>query len=263
MLTQGQIQAASDLLYRHWQEDRRLAALPEALRPATRAEGYAIQALLEARSQAPLFGWKIAATSRDGQAHLKVDGPLAGRLLAERVHDSGAVLAFGRNHMRVAEPEFAFRIGRALAPRATPFGRDEVLDAVESPHPAIEVPDSRFEDFTSVGAAQLIADNACARSLVLGWAAPASWRALDLAGHVVVGSVAGKLRREGSGANVLGDPRIALTWLANELSGLGLGLGAGQMVTTGTCLKPLPLAPADQVLADFGVLGTVAARFGL
>ena len=54
MLDEQQQQAASDLLYRHWREGRRLPALPEPLRPATRAEGYAIQALLEPRSARPL-----------------------------------------------------------------------------------------------------------------------------------------------------------------------------------------------------------------
>src|SRR5687767_15767895 len=102
---------AGDLLWAHWQEGRRMAELPPDVRPRTRAEGYDIQATLESRTAAPLFGWKIAATSRAGQAHIGVDGPLAGRLLGERVFDSGAELPLGKNHMRVAEAEF--EIGRA------------------------------------------------------------------------------------------------------------------------------------------------------
>lgn len=262
MLNQDQVQAASDLLYGHWREERRLPSLPEGLRPTSRAEGYAIQARLEGRSAAPLFGWKIAATSSEGQAHIAVDGPMAGRLLAEQVRESGSELPLGANLMRVAEPEFAFRMARALPPQGAPYGRDEVLDAVDTLHPAIELPDSRFDDFTTVGAAQLIADNACAHYFVLGPAAPAHWRTLDLARHGLLGSVAGREQREGSGANVLGDPRIALTWLANELSGLGIPLGAGQVVTTGTSLAPLPIAPGDTVEADFGVLGKVTLRVG-
>ena len=252
--------AAADLLWDHWEHGRRLAAIPERLRPQTRAEGYAVQAHLEARSSAPLFGWKIAATSLAGQAHINVDGPLAGRLLRERAFESGAALPFGANHMRVAEAEFAFRMARDLPPRAVPYTVAEVLDAVGTLHPAIEVPDSRFEDFTTVGAAQLIADNACAHLFVLGAATAAPWRTVDLVEHQVVGSVAGSLTREGKGANVLGDPRVALAWLANELSGLGIPLRAGQVVTTGTCLVPLPIEPGSQVRADFGVLGSVSAR---
>ena len=136
-------QAASDLLFNHWRGGTVLDALPDALRPATREEGYAVQARLEARSPHPLFGWKIAATSTAGQQHINVDGPLAGRLLAEMVSESGAVLPFGANRMRVAEAEFAFRMGRDLL-RAPRLYVDEVMAAVATLHPAIEVPDSRF-----------------------------------------------------------------------------------------------------------------------
>ncbi|WP_237214982.1 2-keto-4-pentenoate hydratase [Falsiroseomonas oryziterrae] len=253
--------AASDLLVRHWRAGTVLAGLPDALRPASRAEGYAIQARLERLSAQPLFGWKIAATSTAGQRHIGVDGPLAGRLLAEMVHRDGATLPFGANRMRVAEAEFAFRMARDLPPRTEPYTQAEVLDAVAALHTAIEVPDSRFADFATAGAAQLVADNACAHLFVLGPEAPASWRGLDLAAHRVTGRVAGKLEREGQGANVLGDPRIALAWLANELSRHGVTLGAGQVVTTGTCLVPMEVAPGDEVSAEYGVLGRVGMRF--
>ncbi len=261
MLNDEQMRAASDLLWRHWREGQRLADLPEQMRPSTRRDAYAIQALLEQRGAAPLFGWKIAATSEAGQAHIGVDGPIAGRLLAERARDSGAALAFGANNMRVAEPEFAFRMARDLEPREAPYEVGEVVSAVDTLHPAIEVPDSRYQDFTVVGAPQLIADNACAHDFVLGPAAPGSWRELDLVEHRVRASVAGKAEHEGKGANVLGDPRIALTWLANELSAHGVALKAGRVVTTGTCATPLPVAPGDAVSADFGALGTVTLRF--
>jgi 2-keto-4-pentenoate hydratase len=253
-------QAASDLLFGHWRGGTVLDALPEALRPATRAEGYAVQARLEARSPRPLFGWKIAATSAAGQQHINVDGPLAGRLLAEMMSEGGAVLPFGANRMRVAEAEFAFRMGRDLAPRAGPYTVDEVMASVAALHPAIEVPDSRFADFTRAGAVQLIADNACAHQFVLGPPAAADWRGMDLAAHPVRGSVDGAVA-EGRGANALGDPRLALAWLANELSGLGITLAAGQVVTTGTCVVPMPIGPGVEVVADLGILGTTTMRF--
>ena len=259
-----QTRKASELLWDCWQQGRRLPSIPADISPRTREDGYAVQALLEERSAAPLFGWKIAATSAAGQAHINVTGPLAGRLLAERAIDlSGgardAVLAFGVNHMKVAEAEFAFRMGRDLPPRDQPYAVDEVLAAVATLHPAIEVPDSRFDDFTIVGAPQLIADNACAHQFVLGPAATVDWRALDLVEHKAIGT-AGSLTREGKGANVLGDPRVALAWLANELSSLGMTLKAGEVVTTGTCLVPLPIQAGDQITVDFGALGGLTAR---
>ena len=253
-------QAASDVLWRHWRAGTVLDTLPEAFRPETREEGYAVQALLEARSARPLFGWKIAATSAAGQAHINVDGPLAGRLLAEMVAEGGASLPFGANRMRVAEAEFAFRMGRDLPPRDAPYTVEEVVAAAASLHPAIEVPDSRFADFTRAGAPQLIADDACAHRFVLGPASGADWCGLDLAAHPVRGSVGGVVA-EGRGANALGDPRLALAWLANELSGLGVTLAAGQVVTTGTCVGPMPVSPGVEVAADLGILGRTTLRF--
>jgi 2-keto-4-pentenoate hydratase len=251
---------ASNLLWERWAAGRRLAEIPAEMRPVSRADGYAVQAMLERRTAHPLFGWKIAATSTAGQKHINVDGPLAGRLLKERAFESGVTVPFGHNHMRVAEAEFAFRMGRDLTPRWGPITVDEALEATASLHPAIEIPDSRYDDFTVVGAPQLIADNACAHYFVLGSEAPPSWRDLDLAAHPVAGEIVGKVSREGIGSNVLGDPRIALAWLANELSGLGITLRAGQVVTTGTCLVPLEIAPGDHVRMDFGVLGRVECR---
>ncbi|SDB07962.1 2-keto-4-pentenoate hydratase [Belnapia rosea] len=261
MLDDGAAEAAAALLWQHWREGRRLAALPASMRPSSRAEGYAIQSRLEGRDGQPLFGWKIAATSKAGQAHIGVDGPLAGRILASQVFPDGAEVPLGANAMLVAEPEFVFRLARGLPPRSTPYEQAEVMDAVGALHLGIEVPDSRFEDFATAGGPQLIADNACAHQFVLGPEAPADWCGLDLAAHPVTARVGERYGREGIGANVLGDPRIALTWLANELSAHGPGLAAGQYVTTGTCMVPLEIMAGDAVRADFGRLGSLAVRF--
>jgi 2-keto-4-pentenoate hydratase len=83
---------------------------------------------------------------------------------------------------------------------------------------------------------------------------------MDFAAHLVRGVVDGKAA-EGRGANALGDPRLALAWLANELSGLGVTLAAGQVVTTGTCVVPMPVAPGVEVVADLGILGATRMRF--
>lgn len=256
---------AADTLWSHWQAGTVLDALPDTCRPRARAEGYAAQAQLPLVSGREVEGWKIAATSAVGQAHINVGGPLAGRLLSGQIIAAGGTVPSAGNRMRVAEPEMAFRMARDLPPRPEPYGVDEVLAAVASLHPALEVPDSRFADFTAAGEAQLLADNACARHFVPGPAAPDGWRALDLSAHAVQAHVTPAhdlaWSRHGTGAAVLGDPRIALTWLVNELSSLGIALQAGHYVTTGTCMVPLELKPGDAVVADFGALGQVSMRF--
>src|SRR5215213_1952800 len=137
MGTERAVASAADIVWEHWRDGRRMAALPEPLRPRTRADGYAIQGALAARSPHPIFGWKIAATSVAGQRHINVDGPLAGRLFRERVFEPGAEVPLAGNSMRVAEAEFAFRMAADLPPRGTAYTVDEVLDAVATLHPAI------------------------------------------------------------------------------------------------------------------------------
>jgi 2-keto-4-pentenoate hydratase len=259
-MDKDQIAAASSMLVKHWRGGTKIEALEGPLRPRTRAEGYAIQAALESQSKARLFGWKIAATSEAGQKHINVRGPMAGRLMSDTVIADGGTAPMTGNEMRVGEPEFAFRMGRDLPPRTRPYRVDEVLAAVDSLHPAIEIPDSRFADFVSAGEAQLVADNACAHLFVLGAPTTADWRARDLIEERPEITLRGQ-RYVGHGKNVLGDPRAALAWLANELSGLGITLRAGQVVTTGTCHPPLPIQAGDHLAADFGVLGKVSVGF--
>jgi 2-keto-4-pentenoate hydratase len=245
-------------MWRNWQDGTVIAGLPAELAPASRADGYAIQAHYERYSSSPRAGWKIAATSAAGQAHINVDGPIAGRILAERIQEDGAVVSIDGNRMRVCEPEFGFRFGEDVPARPEPYSVEEVMDKVGDLHLTLELPDSRFTDFTRVGTAGLIADDACARDLVVSGPVSASWQPIDLSRHTVAAQVAGRYSREGSGANVLGDPRVALTWLVNELSGLGIDIGAGEMVTTGTCMNPLEIEAGDHITADFGMLGAIS-----
>jgi 2-keto-4-pentenoate hydratase len=253
---------AAALIWRHWQNGSVMDGLPPGIKPATRAEGYAIQAHLEQYSSKPRAGWKIAATSRAGQQHIGVDGPIAGRLQAEFLREDGATISITTNRMRVCEPEFAFRFGTDLSARSDAYTVEEVMAAVADLHLALEVPDSRFSDFAAAGGPSLIAEAACAWELVVGSAVQADWRALDLSQHTVTGHVEGRYEREGSGGNVLGDPRIALMWLVNELSGLGIDICAGELVTTGASVPPLEIEPGDRILADFGVLGQVSVSLG-
>ena len=170
-------QTVSDLLFELWRTGGITDALPAGLAPASRRDAYAIQALIEKRSARPRFGWKIAATSKAGQAHIGIGGPIAGRLIAERAFADAARLRFGANRMRVAEPEFAFRFGRDIVPRDAPYGVEEVLAAVASLHPAIEIPNfalRRFRPYRRVRADR----RQCLRACVRAWSCGASQLAL-------------------------------------------------------------------------------------
>ena len=258
--------SAAQTLWAHWRDGSTLENLSGDARPATRAEGYAIQVRLTEVAGQSVSGWKIAATSKVGQAHINVSGPLAGRLLASQILEEGATVPSFGNRMRVAEPEMAFTLGKALGPRATAYAMDEVMAAVATLHPALEMPNSRFAKFTAAGEAQLVADCACAHHFMLGTAASDEWRKLDLSKHKVHVKVTkpdgSTWTRDGIGEAVLGDPRIAMTWIVNELTSQGLTLDAGLFFTTGTCMAPIEIEPGDLVEAEFGVLGKISMKFG-
>jgi len=247
---------AAKILWEAWRQGARLPSLPERCRPRDRAEGYAIQAELVRLSGQRVAGWKIAATSQAGQRHLNVDGPLAGPLLA----GLESTIDLRPNRMRLAEAEFAFRMAAPLPPRGSPYTYDEVKAATASVHPAIEVPDSRYDDVTSVGAPQLIADAACAWWAKVAETGAADWRDRDLDAHPVAVFKNGRLVAEGRGENV-GGPLRALAWVANELATYAGGLGAGDLVITGTCIEPVPIAPGERLRLDFGDLGAIEAAF--
>ncbi|GAA2545224.1 2-keto-4-pentenoate hydratase [Pseudonocardia hydrocarbonoxydans] len=237
----------AELLWAAWRRGERMTALPEP--PADEAAGMAVQNALR-----PLvgesYGWKIAATSAAGQAHVRVSGPLPGPLFTRFRFAPGDVLPSHDLHMRVAEAEFAFRLGADVHPG------DDVLAAVDALHLAVELPDSRFVDFAAVGPAQLLADAACASRFVLGPEVP-DWRGLDLSTAGTALWINGAEAARGTGAAVLGDPRTALAWLAAELPRFGHRLRAGDVVTTGTTTPPPTVGPGDAVRADFGELGSV------
>lgn len=257
-MTDTRAAEAAGHIWTAWRAGARLGALPDGCRPRTLEEGYAAQDALAAHAGAA-YGWKIAATSAEGRRHIGVTAPLAGRLFARFALADGAAVAAAGLHMAVAEPEFAFRFARAIPPGPERTVAD-VLGAVDALHLAIEVPDTRFDDFANAGAPQLLADDACAGYFVLGPRVE-GWRGVDLpSAPVAIGDDAGHVH-EGSGANALGDPRLALAWLVNDRARRGIAIAAGDVVTTGTCARPLPIAPGRVVTARFGVLGAVTVRF--
>jgi 2-keto-4-pentenoate hydratase len=244
------------LVWSAWRSGERIEALPAPVRPASIADGWAAQCELGALA-GPSYGWKIAATSAAGQAHIGVGGPLPGPLFERFRYEPGAVLPSGDLHMKVVEAEFAFRLGRDVPPGAS---AETLAAAIAALHLAIEVPDSRFVDFPTVGGPSLVADAACAGFFVLG-PEVAGWRGDDLAGRATRIEVNGQLAATGRGDAVLGAPETALAWRAQELARLGSGLRAGQVVTTGTTTAPPVIGPGDEVRASFEDYGEVRISF--
>jgi 2-keto-4-pentenoate hydratase len=247
---------------------KRLPELPATIRPKTPDEGYVVQDGLVERLLAhyggSVIGYKIACTNVTAQRQLHVDAPFSGRLLSafyfESSPEKAARVEAGQFFMRVVEAEFAFEMARDLPSATAPRSREEIAAAVKGVLPGIEIVDSRFDDWTSIGAPSLIADNACNAAWVKGRLV-ADWQHIDLAAQAVRVTVNGKVLREGRGSNVLGHPLHALEWLVNNLSARGLGLKAGQYVTTGVTTEVYMADRGDRITADFGPVGSVDLDF--
>jgi len=220
-------------------------------------EAYRVQAAVVALLGDSVAGYKIACTSPIAQRHLGLSEPFVGRLLGKRIHASPARLAAAQQRFFVAEPEYAFTMGRDLPARDTPYGEEEVADAVESLHPAFELVGSAYgAAWQEVGAAALIADNAVHVALVLG-PGRRNWRDLDCVHATVALSIDGSAHSSGTGVQALGGPVRALAWLAGHLGRRGEGLRSGQVITTGVVTEVAALGTGQTALADFGQLGSV------
>ena len=231
--------------------------LPKQLRPKSYEQAYSIQSKQDEFSTSRI-GWKIAATSKAGQAHIGVNEPLIGRLNSKMLVKQGRPVSLWSNRMKVAEAEFVFKFEKNVSPRKKLYEHDEVIDFISDLYLGLEFPNSRFNDFATVGFLSLIADNACAHQFMLGPLVPEIWRDMKLSSHSVKGIISDSKIYYGTGANVLGDPKKALLWFVNEASKYNITIKAGEIVTTGTCTIPMRIAPEDRLVVDFGKLGSMS-----
>jgi 2-keto-4-pentenoate hydratase len=259
-LSGQQIEAAATTLIGARRAVTALDALASAQRPATLAEGYAIQDAVRRAWGERVVGWKVGATAKPVQEKFGVPEPFAGPFFAPDTHASPGRVEARRFVHRAIESEFAFRFGVALPARATKYARNDILAAVDAIVPAIELVGPRFKDLLFGRAPTAVADCAVNAGFVLG-TPETDWRGLDLVRHAVRLTVDGKLTAKGTGALVLGDPLNVLDWAVEHLRTRGIAIEAGQLVSTGTTTGVVFLEPGERAIADFGSLGTVEVMY--
>ncbi|ABM95081.1 2-keto-4-pentenoate hydratase [Methylibium petroleiphilum] len=241
-----------------------VACTPTALLSSSHPEldvsdAYAIQAATLRRRGMPAVGFKLGYTSAAMRAQMNIDQPNFGVLTeAHRLGVDGHTIDRGRLiHPRV-EPEIALRLGRELA--GAGHDRASVSRHLDAVMPALEVVDTRYPDyrFTLV---DNIADNSSSAGFVTGPALP--WQeGFDLGAVEVELRIDGQTVDRGRGADAMGDPLLALAWLAGFLAERGLAVPAGAVVLTGGLTRAQPAERGQFVEAGFGWLGRVQARFG-
>lgn len=252
------IEAAARLLYDARQQKATMAALPAAARPTTVAEGYAIQDRLAGLSDEPTLAWKVGAWGSALQGRLGLDAPFSGRYQAPYVVEHPAVLGWERFASRPGlECEVGVRLGSDLGPGDGPFTGDSVRDALDALVPAIEIVSGRFAEPMQCGGPSLVADNGMSGYLVLG--APVA-----IADAPPFDEIHATLRINGDTAaegdlHAAGfDPIEVVAWLAGQLTGRGITLSAGSVVSTGSLTGLWPARPGDAAVADLGRLGRLS-----
>ncbi len=239
-----------------WQApERRLAAWPGAeVRDA--AEGYRLQRAVMARL-GEIGGWKVGAPGPQAPPSC-APMPASGMLVA------GAQAGPASVSLRVfpaplVESEICLVLGRDVAPRGEAYSEEEVMDAVESCHPALEILQSRFLDEGVLSPAGRLADLLGHGGFVRGEAIQ-GWRAVDFAGLGVVQAVSGQGAVEGWGNPAGGMARL-LCWLANEGAREAGGLRAGQVVTCGSWTGKTAVGGPAEVCVRFEGAAELRVRF--
>lgn len=225
--------------------------------------GYAIQSAAAAtrigEQSERQIGYKIGATNQLAKDILGLTEPFFGRIFAGRAAPSGTTWDLREGVDLVAEPEIALRISRDLPPGGAPFDASAIEAVTDALMPVIEIVTCCFVPWTEAGAPLLIADNGAHGGWVHGTPIE-DWSGFDPMGTEITayGMADGPLT--GSGRAVDGGPFGAAAWLANRLAAQGIGLKAGDVISTGTVTAPIPLQPGQALSADFASLGTVSVR---
>ena len=247
----------ANIIWNHWQNGTLIDDITaiDDIAPKDRTDGYKVQKYLNEFSSKDIFGWKIAASNKAGQEHIGARSPLAGVLLEEKKNNYNESIKLLPNQMLVAEVEFIFKMKHDLDFNKSNYSDQDTLSIIESLYAGIELPDSRFLNYTEVGEANLIADNACANQFILGPRLSDDWKNKNLKDQKVSISVNDEISEHGLGENVFGSPILALKWLLNELLEFKIPLKKDHFVSTGTVTKPIPIKKGDIVKADYSDLG--------
>jgi 2-keto-4-pentenoate hydratase len=232
----------------------------------TSEQAYRVQSLVHAVlwPGAEATVWKAGADSRDSL-------PTAAPIVPSLVFENGATLSSPSFPVRIVEAEIAYRFGIDLPPRDIPYSTDEVLEAVETMHAAIEVVTPRIVDFQTASSSAKLADHGINGAFVLGDSIK-SWRKIDLRKQKATLSFQGKVQQSVEGSHALGNPSVLLPWFVahlgrlptwDDVAGPPRGVKAGDVVTTGSWTKVIEAKPKQRVEVEFPGIGRASLSFAV
>ncbi len=229
-----------------------IADLPVNLQPTTLDEAYFVQDTMMV-AYGEIGGWKVGAPNAEAT-------PIFAPMPKDWIGPDGSLLAGVTHRYRGVEGEVAFLLAHDLPPRETPYTRDEVVAAIASCHPAIEVIESGLLDPTAATRMSMLADMQMHGGFIYG-PEYAAWKSVDFPQERVVLAVDGVVRVERTGSNTAGDLMRLLPWLANEGAARTGGLKAGQWITTGSWIGCIPVDAGSTADVQFSTIGRVTAQF--
>ena len=264
-MTPPEISAAAAALFQAEQSREQIGLLSLGYPQMDMNDAYAIQAALAEQKKAAgrsVIGWKIGLTSKAMQSALAIDIPDSGVLFDDMVFDHGAKVPAGRFIQPRIEAEISFKMHSSLEGHVN---RDDVLAATDYVAPSIEILDTRIlradpQSGRTRNVCDTISDNAANAGIVLGDQrhAPGDFD-LRWVGSIV--SCNGVVEETGLGAGVLDDPVAGIVWLVRRLGDYGQRVEAGQVVLSGSFIRPVECPSGSQIRADFGPFGNVEIGF--
>ncbi len=216
-------------------------------------EAYRVQDAVFSR----LWPGARAAAWKAGGPSDKVE-PTAAPIPPERLLASPASIAAKRLNLLGVEAEIAFRLRRDLPPRARPYSEQTLADAIGEVLVAIEVCATRLADWKESSSPWKLADFQNNGALVAG-SGIADWRSIDFGELEARFSIGGAVRKA-KGAHPFGNPFRLIPWLSRHCAKRGLGLHAGDVVTTGAWTGLETVRPGDEVIARFADIGEAKVR---
>ncbi len=210
-----------------------------------------------------VIGWKIGLTSKAMQYALNIDIPDSGILFDNMVFENGGTVPADRFIQPRIEAEIAFVMKEAIG--GADVTRERVLQATDYVAPSIEILDTRIQRTDpETGKARTvfdtISDNAANAGIVLG----AERHAVDAFDLRWVGALTfrnGEIEETGLGAGVLNDPVESVVWLARRMAQYGQSIEPGQVILSGSFIRPVECPSGTEIHADFGPFGSVDINF--
>lgn len=255
------IERLARVLAEAWTAGRTVPLPPIDDAPVSRAEAYAVQDRMAELIGGRVAGWKVGATVKAVQLFEGHDGPLPGRIFADRLYESPAEVSAALVTGLKIEAEFAFRLTHDLGPDEAPFNAAAIAGSVVL-HPALELAGSRYAPGTGYRAARTfdgIADNGSSGAAVIGPAIE-NWQGLELATMGIELTIDGSPPVQAYSGAYRRDPVEITAETLNDLAARGVGLKRGDFILTGSLTLPTPLKAGQAVSARFGDHATLKLR---